>query len=231
MPSRAEPRRLMVLMAKKPEPGSTKTRLSPPLSPEQAAEVYRCFLLDKLAAMAAIEGTEAAIAFWPQEARPYFAALAPQAALLAQRGSDLAERLRHVFDEAFAMGYENVIALDGDTPDLPPEYLSAGFRALDDPQMEVVIGPCEDGGYYAIGMRLPHPTLFDVEMSTDHVTKDTLKRAVEAGLTFAVLPRWYDLDRPQDLARFQRSLPEGAGERAPATAAYLAGLGLAFEAP
>ena len=208
-------------MAKQPRPGYTKTRLSPPLSAEEAAELYRCFLRDKLAQMAQVEGVQRAVAFLPPEAREYFAALAPGFALIRQKGRDLAERLRNVFANAFAQGYRQVLAIDGDSPTLPVAYLRQGFRRLDDPAVDVVLGPCEDGGYYAIGMKRLHPTLFDVTMSTPHVLRDTLAQAERAGLRVALLPTWYDVDTPADLERLRAELAASGAGKAPRTAAFL----------
>ncbi len=213
-------KRILVLMAKQPASGRTKTRLSPPLSPEDAAGLYRGFLLDKVAQMQHVPGADLAVAFWPADARDEFAGFTPGFRLIVQRGANLAERLRNLFDMLLDRGYAQVMTIDGDTPTLPPAYLRHGFQKLDNPAVDVVLGPCEDGGYYAIGMKEPHPTLFDVEMSTPHVVDDTLARAEAAGLRVELLPPWYDVDTPADLKRLVAELEENA-EKAPATARYL----------
>lgn len=198
--------RLLVLMAKQPKNGAVKTRLSPPLSPTSAAELYRCFLLDKLAQMRQVSAVRLAVAYSPSTARDTFVELAPDFTLIEQVGNDLAERLCNVFALAFDAGYRQVMAIDGDTPTLPPVYLQQGLDALAAPDIDVTLGPCEDGGYYAIGMKRDHPTLFDVAMSTPHVTRDTLARAAQADLEVLLLPEWYDIDRTEDLHRLQREL-------------------------
>lgn len=208
-------------MAKQPAPGKTKTRLSPPLSLEGAAGLYRCFLLDKLAQMRCVESADLAVAYWPATAHDYFAELAPDFRLIPQTGANLAERLRNVFDLAFDRGYAMVMAIDGDTPTLPAGHLRQGFQRLDDPAVDVVLGPCEDGGYYAIGMKRPHPTLFDVTMSTPRVVEDTLSRAGAAGLRVALLPSWYDVDTPADLERLAAELAATDAANAIATARFL----------
>jgi rSAM/selenodomain-associated transferase 1 len=226
MPGSKRENRLLVLMAKQPRANHTKTRLSPPLSPEESADLYRCFLQDKLAQMREVGGATPAIAYAPADARDYFEALAPGFELIQQRGENLAARLRNVFDETFVAGWERVAAIDGDTPTLPPGYLAESLAALDDPAVDVTLGPCEDGGYYVIGMKHPHPTLFDITMSTAQVTRDTLDRAAEAALAVHLLPEWYDVDRPEDLCRLAQHLNGGHGTgllfAAPATAAFLA---------
>lgn len=212
--------RLMVLMAKQPQVGQTKTRLTPPLSSVEAAGLFHCFLLDKLEQMRQADVSDRAAAYWPASAHEHFAEIAPGFKLILQNGDGLADRLRNVFDVAFAMGYTQVLAIDGDTPTLPVQHLRDGFRALDDPSIDVVLGPCEDGGYYAIGMKARHPSLFEVTMSTPDVLGNTLARAEEAELSVFQLPQWYDIDRPEDLLRL---LSELSGKES-ATADFLAGL-------
>jgi hypothetical protein len=207
-------------MAKQPAPGQTKTRLAPPLSVAEAAELYHCFLLDKLAQMRQVEMANLVVAYWPAEGREYFADLAPGFELIPQVGTDLSSRLVSVFDTAFDRGYDQVIAIDGDTPTLPADYLRQGFLRLDEPAVDVVLGPCEDGGYYAIGLREPHPTLFDVTMSTPHVVEDTLAQAEAAGLRVSLLPHGRDVDTPADLAWLAAELAADQ-EKAPATARFL----------
>lgn len=190
---------LLVLMAKQPALAQTKTRLMPLLSAEQAAELYHCFLLDKLEQMRQVRDVTLAIAYTPAEARSFFADLAPNFSLMLQRGDDLGQRLQEVFKDAFAAGYEQVVAIDSDTVTLPPDYLQQAFEGLAD--ADVTLGGCEDGGYYAIGMKQLQPTLFEVEMSTSHVLNDTLQKAEAAGLSVHLLPTWYDVDTPADLQR------------------------------
>jgi rSAM/selenodomain-associated transferase 1 len=212
----------MVLMAKQPERGHSKTRLTPPLSSVEAAELFHCFLLDKIEQMRQADISDMTIAYWPESAYEYFAKMAPGFKLILQIGDGLAARLHNVFDVAFAMGYTQVLAIDGDTPTLPPTYLQEGFQTLDDPSVDVVLGPCEDGGYYAIGMKSRHATLFEVTMSTPNVLRDTLARADKAGLRAECLPQWYDVDQPEDLLRLASEL---SGKKS-ATADFLARLAL-----
>jgi rSAM/selenodomain-associated transferase 1 len=221
MPPGTEPERLLVLMAKQPKMGETKTRLSPPLDLAQAAAIYECFLTDKVSMMRRFELARPAVAYRPQAARAYFEQLAPDFLLIPQMGSNLAQSLCNVFEVTFVMGFKQVLAIDGDSPDLPPSYLRQAYRALDEGENDIALGPADDGGYYAIGMRELHRTLFEVEMSTARVFNETMAKAEGAGLTVASLPGWYDIDRPDDLDRLRDALASGAEERAQATAAFL----------
>lgn len=226
MPGPAESARLLLLMAKQPRPGSSKTRLSPPLTEKEAADLYLAFLQDKVAQMRAVPDVRPAIAYTPAEGRGFFEELAPAFDLVKQQGESLGDRLVSVFEWAFGQGAAQVMAIDGDTPTLPPDYLRRGFDLLEDPATDIILGPSTDGGYYAIGMKEPHPSLFQVTMSTPSVARDTLARAEAAGLQTYCLPAWRDVDRPEDLERLAARLREDVGGpdfAAPATRQFLSG--------
>lgn len=202
----ADIQRVLLVMAKRPEAGETKTRLCPPLSPERAAALYACFLADVIetarAASAALPGLVPAIAYVPEDAAAYFREIAPDFALIPQVGATLGERLADILSGVLAQGYAQVAAVNSDSPSLPPAYLIQAFASLDDPATDVVLGPCDDGGYYLIGWKRPHPFLVrDARMSTPDTLADTLALAARARLRVALLPAWYDVDSPDDLAR------------------------------
>ena len=196
-------------MAKRPAAGVTKTRLCPPLTTERAAALYACFLADVVdmvrAAARDVPHLTPHIAYTPTGAADYFRDLAPDFVLLPQTGSTLGERLEAVMEKALASGHAQVAAVNSDSPSLPAIYFAQAFSALDDPAVDVVLGPCDDGGYYLIGWKRPHPFLVrDVQMSTPNTLADTLALAGRAGLSVALLPPWYDVDSPKDLERLAR---------------------------
>ena len=91
--------------------------------------------------------------------------------------------------------------MDSDSPTLPSAYLTQGFRILSD-GADVVLGPCDDGGYYLIGIRKPAPRLLrEVHMSTPTVAAETMALAKEEGLQLVTLPVWYDVDDVVSLSR------------------------------
>ena len=197
----------LCIMAKAPEPGRVKTRLCPPLSPDDAAELYRCFLLDKIAQARQVAGVEPVLAYAPAEAAAVFEALAPGFTLLAQRGADLTARLVVVCDELFRDGCDAAILIDSDTPTLPTERLERAVAVMKEGGCDLVLGESEDGGYYLIGMRRPHPELFEgMRWSTPTVLEETLRRARVLGLSSTRLDAWYDVDTAADLARLQADL-------------------------
>jgi rSAM/selenodomain-associated transferase 1 len=195
-------------MAKVPSVGKTKTRLSPPLSGEQAVGLYRSFLLDTLELMRRVEGVQPIIAYLPREGEPFFRGIAPPGFdFVAQEGSDLSERLDNVLSRCLQDGYRQAVVMDSDSPTLPLDYLVQAFQELDDPSVDVVLGPCDDGGYYLIGVKSPTPALFHgIVMSTATVTQETLQRARDEGLRSVCLPAWYDVDTAQDLQRLAQAL-------------------------
>ena len=197
---------LLLTMAKRPMPGQTKTRLSPPLSAVAAAELYTAFLKDTLDLMRRVPNVQPAIAYTPETERSYFAGLAPDFELIPQVGTTLGERLANVSAHLFAEGYEKVVMMDSDSPTLPLDYITAACDALNGPA-DVSLGPCDDGGYYLIGLRRPAPRLFlEVQMSTPNVVSDTLAIARDEHLTVTMLEPWYDVDNASALAQLQQEL-------------------------
>jgi rSAM/selenodomain-associated transferase 1 len=201
-------KRALVVVAKRPMPGETKTRLCPPLEPDQASELYRSFLLDTLDLMAGLDGAKRMIAYTPRGAEGYFRQIAPHGfALITQEGENLGQRLSNVVDVCLNMGYAQVVVMNSDGPTLPAAHLQQAFELLDCPKVDVVLGPSDDGGYYLIGLKRSCPALFQVAMSTPTVLRETLWRADELGLQAKCLPGWYDVDTPSDLQRLVRELP------------------------
>ena len=220
--------RALIVMAKEPMAGKTKTRLSPPLSGQEAAELYRCFLLDTLELMQRVELAQPIIAYAPDEARPFFRRFAPPGfGFVPQVGADLGERLDNVLTYCLQNGYGQAVVTDSDSPTLPVDHLWRAFQMLDDPAVDVVLGPCDDGGYYLIGLKSPCSILFrGVAMSTPTVVTDTLARAREQGLRVASLPGWYDVDTYQDLARLDQELSALPADQARHTRAFLSHAGV-----
>ena len=204
---RSQARVAVFIMAKAPRPGQVKTRLCPPLSGPEAADLYRSFLQDKIEQVRTLRAASPAVAYAPETERPFFEALAPDFRLVAQRGPDLGARLANGFAEFLGNGHAGAVAIDSDTPTLPTEHLAEAVARLRRGDADLVLGPSEDGGYYLIGLRAPHPELFDgIRWSTPEVMPETLRRAEEKGLRVALLPTWYDVDTPTDLARLRAAL-------------------------
>ena len=198
----------VAIMAKAPEPGQVKTRLCPPLSHSEAAQLYQCFLRDKIAQVNTLPRAAPVVSYSPDESKPVFRDLTPpHFILLPQHGDDLGARILFTFDQLFQQGYTQVTVIDSDTPTLPTAYLEQALALIAARQNDVVLGPTEDGGYYLIGLRQSYHELFErMPWSTSQVFPETRRRSEQAGLTVACTESWYDVDTPEDLVRLMASL-------------------------
>lgn len=228
----------MAVVAKAPLPGRSKTRLCPPLLPEQAAALSGAFLQDMCAVVLDAAETVAMdlfVAYAPATAEAA-AALTPHLPRAARRmvatGDSVAEPgvsgfgrvLLETMRGLFEMGYGAACVLNSDSPTLPAEHLAWAALALSAPET-AVLGPTDDGGYYLLGLTRPEATMFaDIAWSTGSVAEATRLRAVAAGLRVMTLPAWNDVDDAAGLTALRRELAGGA--TAPATRAALARLGL-----
>jgi hypothetical protein len=192
-------------MAKAPIAGAVKTRLCPPLRPDEAAELARCFLEDRVEQLGAVLAGDRLVAFTPPEQARAVRALVPRSVrLVPQRGADLGARMSGLLGDLLAEGYAGALVVGTDTPTLPTAYLAEAVTVLRQAAADVVLGPSEDGGYYLIGLTSPAPELFDdMPWSTAIVYEETLRRAHAAGRRVAILPTWFDVDRVADLARLR----------------------------
>jgi rSAM/selenodomain-associated transferase 1 len=213
---------VLVIMAKEPAVGQTKTRLCPPLTPTEAAALYEAMLRDTIGLVAGLEGVRLAIAVTPPEATDSFRRISPvEAILLPVAGADIGNCLNQVLGRLLADGHSQAIALNSDGPTLPAAYLRQAIVRLNG--ADVVLGPSEDGGYYLIGLKQPRPELFrGIEWSSQRVTAQTLARAEAMGLSVALLPRWYDVDTAADLDRLWAELATLPAGVLPYTRCFLA---------
>jgi rSAM/selenodomain-associated transferase 1 len=210
----------LIIVAKEPVPGLTKTRLCPPFAPESAAEFYRCLLLDTLALANRLGSADHTVAYTPSGARTYFEKTIPNGfRLVPQQGADLGERLANALGHHFDLGYQRVVIMNSDGPTLPIAHLEEAFSGLD--QADVTLGPGHDGGYYLIGLKQLDAELFQrITWSTEKVVPQTLATCRRLGLAVHQLPEWYDVDTGADLARLRSDLEQDP-ESAPCTWTFL----------
>jgi rSAM/selenodomain-associated transferase 1 len=214
--------RALLVIGKRPTPGQTKTRLTPPLSAERAAQLYECLLRDTLDIARAVPHVTRWICYAPANAVDYFRDLAPDFQLLPQVGANLGERLDNALTQILANSSTQAVIMDSDSPTLPVDYVARAFVDLE--HADVTLGPCEDGGYYLIGLKRPQPRLLrEVQMSTPNVLRDTLAIAQAEGLRVALLPAWYDVDTRDELEQLRNELRFSKNETAPHTREFLAG--------
>jgi rSAM/selenodomain-associated transferase 1 len=181
----------LLVIAKEPLPGKAKTRLSPPLSPVGAAALAEAALADTLAAVAATPARRRVVVL---DGRPGMW-LPDGFEVLPQRGGGLDERL----GAAFADVGEGALLVGMDTPQVTPDLLQRGLRALATPGTDAVLGLATDGGYWAIGLRRPDPRAFlGVPMSRADTGAAQRARLAELGLVVRELPVLRDVDTIAD---------------------------------
>ncbi len=135
--------------------------------------------------------------------------IAIETSLYAQKGNNLGERMYNAVQWLFDNGYQKVSLIGTDSPDLPLAFIKDAFQKLD--SYKLVIGPSEDGGYYLIGMKNPFDMLFkNIEWGSDKVLKDTVSKAHSAGISYFLLPEWYDIDDLRSLSRWRLEIKESA---------------------
>jgi uncharacterized protein len=217
--------RVLVIMAKAPRPGEVKTRLASSLSPAAVTAFYCCLLDDTLALARSLSDVEVAIMCPDSDVNELAQLAGNEATVVAQKGEGLAAGLTSVFAH-FAEGRQRrTIAFNSDSPHLPRSVLADAFETL--AAHDVVVGPTHDGGYYLVGAKAFHPTLFAHDgMGSSSALERLLSRARALELSVGFADRFYDIDTADDLSRLAGEL-RLAPERAPRTAAWLKGWELA----
>jgi rSAM/selenodomain-associated transferase 1 len=208
-------KKVLLIFAKQPKAGETKTRLCPPFTPEEAAQIYEAMLQDLLTLTTKVGTTERWLCYVPSAtAADYFKTLAPNIRCLPQHGEGLGARLINAFASAFAAGATSAVIIGTDSPDLPTAYIDQAFNLLETTAVDVVFGPATDGGYYLVGARMVWPEIFTgIPWSTAEVLPASLNIAAATGISTALLPEWYDIDTLHDL----RQLVASAKHSAPLT--------------
>ena len=213
-------KRVLVIMAKAPKPGTVKTRLATSLSSEAVTDFYLCLLNDTLAMTRSLHDVEVAIMCPDSDVSELARLAGNETPVVAQNGEGLAAGLISVFAH-FSKGDRprRVIAFNSDSPHLPPSVLEDAFETL--ATHDVVVGPTHDGGYYLVGARASHPTLFaDDGMGTNSALQRLLSRARTLDLSVGLAPAFYDIDVADDLVRLTEEL-RLAPARAPRTARWI----------
>lgn len=212
-----------MVFAKQPLPGAVKTRMCPPLSAEQAAELYACMLDDVLEASARAcreLDLEAILTVHPAPAMAELAQRAPAPfRVVAQRGPGLSERMVWATAEAAAAGYAPVLLRGSDSPGMGQAAIEAALRALG--EVDVGIAPDAGGGYSLVGMRRPVAQIFHHPMSTPDVARQTLSAAAALGLRTRLLPPCFDLDTIEDLRWLAEARASTHASFSPRTLGYL----------
>src|SRR5579863_1630765 len=211
--------RVLVIMAKAPRAGTVKTRLTPNLSSEAVAAFYCCLLDDTLALARSLSDVKIAIMCPEPDVNELAQLAGSEVNVVAQKGEGLAAGLTSVFARFTEDHQRRVIAFNSDSPHLPRSVLEDAFETLS--AHDVVVGPTHDGGYYLVGAKASHPTLFARDgMGTSSALERLLSRAQALELSVGFADRFYDIDVADDLSRLAEELRLDPA-RAPRTAARL----------
>ena len=214
---------VVLIFAKYPTAGAVKTRMTPPLSGEEAVELHEACLRMVCENVASVDTLETKLVVTPDDRA---IDLAHRVGLhegdaWPQGDGDLGDRLNRAVVRAFDSDARSVLLLGADSPTLSAEKLHEAIDALDDHQ--AVLGPCEDGGYYLLGLNVPTPALLTgIDWGSDCVADQTRQRADEAGIDLHELSTWYDLDRFEDVARARRDLTDADLSARPMARALMA---------
>lgn len=204
-----------MIFARRPQPGRVKTRLVPPLTPDEALSLHVA-CLESVAGLAL--RLPAATGKWlyltsptRTEARRVARSLGlpRQLILRTQHGRDLGARLRRALREVMDEGYARIVFIGTDSPTLAPRRLQQAFEAL--ARAHAVIGPARDGGYYLVGARaLPNSAAEEmfrgIEWGTPRTLRQTVRRLQKLKRRIRFLPLGYDVDTVADLGRLERDL-------------------------
>lgn len=190
----------LIVMARAPVAGQVKTRLSPPLTPQQAARLQERLINRSLRTCCKQPLAPVELQCAPDSSHPFFLSCASRfpISLASQVGDDLGQRMHHALEQALKERRYAVL-IGSDCPQITPDYLEQAMQALRGGS-DLVLGPAEDGGYVLIGLRKPQPELFeDMPWGGEDILSLSLQRAMELGLQTHLLPTLQDVDRPEDL--------------------------------
>ena len=211
--------RTLVIMAKAPRPGMVKTRLMESLPSGAVTPLYRCLLEDTLALAKSLTSVQVTVMCPEPDWGELADLLGNTVQVVAQQGEGLAAGLTSVFRHFTAAGRRHVIAFNSDSPHLAPLVLERAFEILG--THDVVIGPTHDGGYYLVGAKDAHPSLFEGEgMGTMSALDRLLTRTKVLELSTGFTEPFYDIDVANDLILLARELQLDP-RKAPRTAAWL----------
>jgi rSAM/selenodomain-associated transferase 1 len=194
----------LAVMTKAPRSGQVKTRLAPPLTPDEAAALNACFLRDTANALSAaiVRGKKSGrnargvAMYTPAGSQDVFSdLLPPYFDLVPQREGGFGERLFFAAEDLFKCGFDSACLIDSDSPTVPASSFAQAMELLSSPGDRVVLGPTDDGGYYLIGLKKLHRELFErIDWSTKQVFEQTIARAQEIGVETKLLQSGYDVD-------------------------------------
>jgi rSAM/selenodomain-associated transferase 1 len=214
------------IMTKAPRAGQVKTRLTPPLTSEESAELNSCFLRDLARSIqqASLQSTSLGVGIYtPIGAESVYENILPDGFLLIpQRGDSFGERLAFATEDLLKAGFQSVCLINSDSPTVPTSSFVEAVNELGKHGDRIVLGPSDDGGYYLIGLKQLHRRIFEeIDWSTERVFHQTRQRAAEIGVDVHHLPHGFDVDGRATLRRLCDELLGEGIDAAPNTRNFL----------
>ena len=204
-------RSVVAVLARAPS-ARGKTRLFESLKIVPDPALLRALLLDTIARVERVPGVDRTLAYMPASARREKQSLISESwTCFEQRGCDLGERMSAAFEDLHALGYEEIVLIGSDLPNVPPTVISCALEMIKRRAAGVVLGPASDGGYYLVALRRPARGLFEqIAWGSASVLAQTITRAGTLGLPVGLIEDWYDVD---DAASLHRAVKEGGASR------------------
>ncbi len=199
-------KRLFGLLLKYPESGKVKTRLAKDIGFHEAAASYKLIAEKVFRNTLPSRGEyERIIHYSPGHLKERFETWLTGERLIPQRGEEIGEIMDDALKSLFDIGASEAVIAGADVPDLNKDIIEQAFKTID--QVDIVIGPATDGGYYLIGMKSPRPEMFrNISWSTNRVLKETVSVIEKLGLTYRTTVTLSDVDTMEDLLRVKNEV-------------------------
>lgn len=194
----------LILMTRVPIPGKTKTRLMEIMSGKECADLHMAFLMDLFNTFYEIKNRlDIYITYAPENSFNIIEDIMPEyIKTFPQEGEDLGDKMYNAIDYLLSIGYENVILIGSDIPDISPTDINTAFEILR--EKDIVLGPSYDGGYYLVGMKKPNNSIFNISKRRggSSVLESTIDVANNQRLSIGLAPKYSDIDTKGDLLEF-----------------------------
>jgi uncharacterized protein len=195
----------VIIFVKNPVHGKVKTRLAATIGNDKALDIYLDLTTHTL--KTAANTTADRYIYFSDEIDNTIGQNAAAFKKAVQSGADLGERMENAFSDVLNNSYRKVLIIGTDCPGISPEIIQSAFNRLTD--TDVVIGPAADGGYYLLGMKALHSSLFDnIKWSTSSVLQTTVERCMQNNLRYQLLEELNDIDEEKDLVHFYKLLKQ-----------------------
>lgn len=213
-------REAIIIFTRVPVAGKTKTRLEAMISPEECAQLHRCFLRD-LKRLCEDSGRKCFVFYTPYGMkRLLYPLLGEDKTYLPQKGKSLGERMHNAIEHVLGEGYDSCVLTGTDIPELERADIVQAFNCLR--ECDVVFGPTSDYGYYLVGMKKPCIEIFNNQTyGYGSVLRNTIEAAKSAGLSYRLINAHMDIDEPEDLFSLKNRIDTGEYDRNTHTAKYI----------